>query len=103
MKREVGDAVDRGDALELGEPRLEHGTGRLDAALAGDKEAHLIGQFTAQADAVFQAILDDIAAPSPDLAALGRRYQQALAQDYFDSEVGMRVRAALLRVREDEV
>ncbi len=70
-----------------------------EAALTTGQDDALIAQFGAQADAAFSAILDDLAGPNPDLAALGRRYQQALAQDYFDSPVGKEVRAALLRAR----
>jgi len=36
---------------------------------------------------------------APDLALLGRQYQQAQAQDYFQSDLGRKVRAALLAAK----
>lgn len=73
-----------------------------DATLTGGQDHALIAQFTALADELFREILVDLAAPSADVAALGRRYQQALTQDYFHAELGQKVRDALLRAREDE-
>lgn len=64
------------------------------ALLAGQDEA-LVRQFQAQADAAYAEIQAELEGAGPDLAALSRRYQQILAQDYFQSELGQRVRALL--------
>jgi hypothetical protein len=64
----------------------------------GQDEA-LIGQFEAQVDAAYGELLAQLADPNADQTALSRRYQQVLAQDYFQSEVGRRVRALLLAGR----
>jgi hypothetical protein len=73
-----------GDALQW-EARLP---------LAARDEA-LAGQFVAQVDAAYDAILAELARGDADLAALSRRYRQVQAQDYFHSERGEQVRAAL--------
>ena len=44
-------------------------------------------------------ILSGLEQSDPDLATLSRRYQQARAQDYFNSPLGQRVREALLKAR----
>jgi hypothetical protein len=56
----------------------------------------LIQQFRGQANRLYEEIEQALAQPEPDLAMLSRRYQQALQQDFFHSERGQRVRAALL-------
>jgi hypothetical protein len=56
----------------------------------------LVEQFLAQANALYGEILADLALEDADLAGLARRYQQVQATDYFDSELGRRVRATLL-------
>jgi hypothetical protein len=62
----------------------------------------LARRFGEQVDALYQAILDSLAAPDADLAALSRQYQQASGQDYFGSELGRQVRAALIGRRGGE-
>ena len=47
-------------------------------------------------DAVYEAILADLTHEEADLGTLARRYQQAQAADYFNSDVGRQVRARLL-------
>lgn len=59
----------------------------------------LVQRFLDQVNALYDEILAGLAAPDPDLAALSRRYQQALAQDYFGSALGRQVRAALAAAR----
>jgi hypothetical protein len=44
-------------------------------------------------------ILAELEREGADLGALSRRYQQVVAQDYFGSELGQRVRAALATAR----
>lgn len=55
----------------------------------------LVRQFSAKVDNAYQEILVDLRKKNADLTALGRKYQQALAQDYFQSKVGEKVRNAL--------
>ena len=56
-------------------------------------------QFLARVDALYAEILAALAQPEPDLALLSRRYQQARAQDFFNSPLGQRAREALLAAR----
>ena len=60
----------------------------------GPDEATLVAQFRASVDGAYGEILDALRRKAPDIAALSRRYQQVLAQDYFKSELGERVREA---------
>lgn len=62
--------------------------------LAARDEA-LARQFVAQVDAAYATIQAELARGDADLAALSRRYQQVQVQDYFHSERGEQVRAAL--------
>lgn len=59
----------------------------------------LVQRFKDQVDALYKKILlrldDDVA----DLSALAREFQKATLQDYFQSEVGIRVRQRLLEKR----
>jgi hypothetical protein len=55
-------------------------------------------QFERQVDTEYREILDHLTKKAPDLAALSKRYQQAQAHDFFQSELGRKVREALLAV-----
>ena len=66
--------------------------------LAGQEEA-LIQRFLAQVDSAYREILAELEKEDADLVALSRKYQQVQAQDYFHSELGKQVRAALMTVR----
>jgi DNA-binding transcriptional regulator PaaX len=66
--------------------------------LAGQEEA-LIQRFLAQVDSAYGEILAELEKEDADLVALSRKYQQVQAQDYFHSELGKQVRAALMTVR----
>lgn len=57
-------------------------------------------QFLAQVETEYQEMLVALQGDAPDLAAISRRYQQIQSQDYFQSPLGLEVRAALLRARE---
>lgn len=59
----------------------------------------LVTRFQDPVEAAYREILAMLKRKDPDLAAASRRYQQVTAQDYFHSEVGERVRAALLSAR----
>lgn len=61
----------------------------------GVDEEKLVRQFTGGVDMQYREILAGLKAKDRDLAALSRKYQQVQAQDYFNSDVGRRVREAL--------
>lgn len=63
------------------------------------QSAGLVQMFTAAVDAVYEDMLAKLQDPDADLAALSKLYQQTVAQDYFQSEMGQQVRQALLRRR----
>ncbi len=62
---------------------------------APGEDETLIRQFIDQVDASYREILADLARDDTDLAVLSRHYQQIKASDYFQSELGQRVRKAL--------
>lgn len=64
--------------------------------LLDGKDETLVEQFKAQVEAPYKEILAALRKKDPDLAALSRRYQQALAQDYFRCDLGRDVRSALI-------
>jgi hypothetical protein len=53
-------------------------------------------QFERPIEQAYREILAALKRKDRDLAALSRRYQQALAQDYFQNGLGQRVRDKLL-------
>ena len=63
--------------------------------------AELVKVFSTNVDDAYKKILAQLRRRNADLAALGRRYQQILAQDYFRSKLGEKVRKALLAKGED--
>jgi hypothetical protein len=63
------------------------------------KEENLVQQFTAHIESAYQEILDELSRGNADLEALGRRYQQVRAQDYFQSSLGAHTREALIAAR----
>jgi hypothetical protein len=66
--------------------------------LYGHDEA-LVRQFLALADDAYGDLLVELERPGADLPALSRRYQQARSQDYFESDLGQRILAALMKER----
>lgn len=85
-------------AAEIGEMGGEAALWESRALQPGQDEA-LVRQFLAQADAAYAAILAELEQEGADPGLLARRYQQVQAQDYFGSELGRRVRAALIAAR----
>jgi hypothetical protein len=59
-------------------------------------EESLRREFTAQVEALYTEILTALGLPSPDLAALSRKYQQARLQDYFHCGLGQVARERLI-------
>lgn len=74
---------------------------RSELALADQEEA-LVEQFQTEVNSSYREILQALKGKKRDLAALSRRYQQALAQDYFQSKLGKQVRDGLLSARNDK-
>jgi DNA-binding transcriptional regulator PaaX len=70
-----------------------------EARLALGQEEALVEQFAAQVEGPYRELLAELAGEDPDLGALARRYQQVVAHDYFGSELGQQVRAALANAR----
>ena len=59
----------------------------------------LVQQFREQTDQAYVEILKQLDKRNPYLEALSRQYQQARQKDYFQSQVGEKVREALLSKR----
>jgi len=85
-------------AVEIGELGGEAHLWESRLLLNGQNDA-LIQQFQARVDAIYQEILDGLEHEDADLVALSRKYQQARAQDYFQSELGKQARKRLMSVR----
>jgi hypothetical protein len=65
--------------------------------MASERErAQLEKSFSAATDVAYHDILGQLRRKKVDLPALGRRYQQVRAQDYFRSKLGEKVRKALV-------
>jgi hypothetical protein len=65
----------------------------------GMPESELIQLFRDQVDHEYAALLKQVERKNADLAQLSRMYQQIAREDYFQSELGLEVRARLLRLR----
>jgi len=63
------------------------------------QDGDLMQQFTDQVDTIYSAILAKLDKEDADLGMLSKQYQQAKLQDYFHSELGECVRAALVTRR----
>jgi hypothetical protein len=70
--------------------------------LQGISEDALIRQFQEQVNPGYQEILDLLQSKADNLDSLSRQYQQIILKDYFHSELGQRVRKAILARRGDE-
>jgi hypothetical protein len=67
-------------------------------ALNGPDE-DLRQQFLAQVDEAYAGILEQLRSPDIDLELLSRQYQQVRSRDYFNSDLGVQVRDALIAFR----
>ena len=70
-----------------------------ESRLATGDEDQLAEQFSAAVEPAYREIMSAMKAKDADLAALSRRYQQVRAQDYFDSELGQRLREAFIAAK----
>lgn len=64
--------------------------------LLDEEDQKLTERFQAQTAAAYSEMLAELKKKRPDLAALSKKYQQAQATDYFYSDLGKRVREALV-------
>ena len=64
------------------------------------QDRNLVQEFTEQVDAIYSGILAALEREDADLGALSKQYQQAKQQDYFQSELGERVRQLLVNRRD---
>lgn len=67
--------------------------------LLNGQEDTLVEQFLEKVNHIYRDILAELEQADADLAALSRKYQQARAQDYFQSALGTQVRDRLLAAR----
>lgn len=77
-------------------------------ALNHQREETLVSQFLVQVDADYAEVLAELERGQhlnedlrPDPVALSRRYQQVKRLDYFNSELGQRVKMALVAFRRE--
>lgn len=71
-----------------------------EAQIAAPSQAEsLVQHFNEQVDGEYRKILADLKRKATDLSLLSRRFQQVQSQDYFQSELGGRVRSALMSAR----
>jgi hypothetical protein len=85
-------------AVEIGELGGESMLWEAQPLLSGQEDA-LIQQFLEKVNTTYRDILAELAQEDADLVALSRKYQQARAQDYFQSPLGRQVRDQLLAAR----
>jgi hypothetical protein len=67
--------------------------------LLDGQDTALAKVFEQQADEAYRSVLTGLKRKKPDLAALSREYQQALARDYFRSGLGRKVRDSLIAAK----
>jgi hypothetical protein len=84
--------------VEIGELEGEAYLWESHLLLNGQAEV-LMQQFQARVNGAYQEILSELEQDEADLVALSRKYQQVRAQDYFHSELGIRVRERLMSAR----
>jgi hypothetical protein len=60
------------------------------------QDEELTRRFLSQVEDEYRVILQELAREDADIGALARRYQSLQVQDYFHSELGQRVRQALV-------
>jgi len=63
--------------------------------ILGQDDESLRQQFNGQVDSVYADLLKKLEKPRADLQEISRQYQQAAAQDFFHSKLGLMVREKL--------
>jgi len=64
-------------------------------SLLQTQEESIVHQFKNQVDTIYSDLLNRLAKPKADLQEISREYQKAVFQDFFQSELGPRVREKL--------
>lgn len=72
------------------------------AAILGETDEAITQQFREQVDRIYSDLLKRLEKSKADLPEISREYQQAAAQDYFHSRLGLRVREKLASRRGDK-
>jgi DNA-binding transcriptional regulator PaaX len=67
--------------------------------ILGEDDESITEQFKEQVDAVYSDLLKKLEKPRADLEEISRQYQQAVAQDFFHSKLGSRIREKLTSKR----
>jgi hypothetical protein len=71
-------------------------------AIINESDESLLQQFNEQVDEVYADLLKKLGKPKADLQEISRQYQQATTQDFFHSELGLKVREKLTARRGDK-
>ena len=71
-------------------------------AILSDNDETLVQQFNEQVDKIYSDLLKRLDKSKVDLQEISREYQQAAAQDFFGSKLGLRVREKLTSRRGDK-
>lgn len=72
-------------------------------AILGENDESLTLQFKKQVDIAYANLLKKLEKSRVDLQEISREYQQAALQDFFHSELGLRVREKLTSRRGDKL
>ncbi len=67
--------------------------------ILGQDDESITRQFNEQVDTVYSDLLKKLEKPRADLQEISRQYQQNAAQDFFHSELGLKVREKLTSKR----
>ena len=70
--------------------------------ILGQTDESITQQFNEQVDKVYSELLKKLEKPRADLQEISAQYQQAAAQDFFHSKLGLRVREKLISKRGDK-
>jgi hypothetical protein len=84
--------------VEIQEMGGEAYSWRANTILGKDDES-MVEQFKEQVDAVYSKLLKRLEKSRADLEEISRQYQQATAQDFFHSKLGIQVREKLTSKR----
>ena len=72
------------------------------STILGEDNESITQQFNDQVDKVYSDLLKKLEKPRADLQEISAQYQQAAAQDFFHSELGLLVREKLTSRRGDK-
>ena|SRR5688572_6311841 len=72
------------------------------STILGEDDESITQQFKEQVDKIYADLLKKLEKPRADLQEISKQYQQAAAQDFFHSKLGLRVRENLTSRRGDK-